>query len=187
MAFDRLVHPHFHADQRMMQQVAADLIGTIGEIAGGEQQARRADAIGGDDDDPGALELRLAGIAVDEQRAGGAAVAALLDPQHARVGAQLGAGGERLRPDRQRELAHRAARATVTNAATVAARPAIVIFRDHAGFRRPPVPAKLVERLRKAARRPSVKGRYSVGQASRDGMAGSPASPLTPIDRSASS
>ena len=48
---ERLVDPHLAGDERVVEQVAADLVGAVGEIVGGEEQPRRADAVGGEDDD----------------------------------------------------------------------------------------------------------------------------------------
>ena len=66
MALNRLVDPELGGDQRVMEKVAPDLIGRIGEIVGGEQEAWRSDAVGGDDDNFRALELGAARVAVDE-------------------------------------------------------------------------------------------------------------------------
>ncbi len=160
---ERLLHPDLGGDQRVVQQVAPDLVGGVGEVVRRQQQARRADAVGREDDHVGRLEVPLAGDAVDIDGAGRPPVASCLDPQHARIGAQLDAGLQRLRPDRDRELAHRAARAAVADAAAVAGRPAVIVPRDHAGRHRPPVPAEPVERLAPAAAHAALIGSGGVG------------------------
>ena len=71
MALDRLVDPELGGDQRVMEKVASDLIGRIGEIVGGEKKARRANAVGRDDDKLRALEFGAARVAVDEMNARG--------------------------------------------------------------------------------------------------------------------
>ena len=91
--------------------------------------------------------MAAAGVAVDIFGAGGAAVPALLDPEHAGIGAELDAGLEGLRPHRHRVFAHRVARAAAADAAAVAGGPAVIVLRDHARRHRPPVPAELVEGL----------------------------------------
>src|SRR3984957_1386984 len=88
MALDRLVDPELGGDQRVMEKVAPDLIGRIGKIVGGEQEARRPDAIGRDDDKLRALELDAARIAVDETDARGPSIRPLLDLGRARKGSQ---------------------------------------------------------------------------------------------------
>ena len=122
---ERLVDPHLAGDQRVVHQVAADLVGAVGEVAGHQQQPRRADAVAGDDDDvraPGSGGARSAGR-IDGSRRAAAAIG--LDALDARPGAQLDAGRQRLGPDRERELAHRAARAAADAAgAAVAGRAA---------------------------------------------------------------
>src|ERR1700722_8518158 len=120
MALDGLVDPEFGGDQRMMEKVASDLIGRIGEIVGGEQEARCPDAVGRDDDKFRALELDAARVAVDEMDARGPPVRPLLDLERARIRAQPRSGKKGLGPYGDRELAHRTARAAVADAATVA-------------------------------------------------------------------
>src|ERR1700733_10412547 len=147
MALDRLVDPELGGDQRVMEKVAPDLIGRISEIVGGKQEARRPDAVGGDDNKFRALEFGAARVAVDEVDAGGPPIRSLLDLERARIRAQPCSSKKGLGPYRERELAHRAARATVANATAVAGRAAVIVLRDDAGFGRPPVPAELVEGL----------------------------------------
>ena len=85
MRGDRLLHPDVSGDQRVVEEVAADLIGRIGEVRG-EQQARRADAVGREDDDVRRLKMALSGNAVEVEGAGRTAVASGLDPHHPRIG-----------------------------------------------------------------------------------------------------
>src|ERR1700728_2393370 len=147
MALDRLVDPELGGDQRVMEKVAPDLIGRIGEIVGGEQKARRANAVGRDDDKLRALEFGAAGVAVNEMDARGPSVRPLLDLERARISPQPRSSKEGLGPYRDREVAHRAARTAVADSAAVAGGPAVVVLRDDAGLGRPPMPAELVEGL----------------------------------------
>src|ERR1700722_9929782 len=145
MALDRLVDPELGGDQRVMEKVAPDLIGRISEIVGGEQEAWRPNAVGRDDDQFCALEFGAARVAVDEMDARGPPVRALLDLKRARIGPQSRSSKQGLRPYRDRELAHGAARAAVPAATAVAARAPVIVFRDDAGLGGPPMPAELVE------------------------------------------
>src|ERR1700722_14705777 len=88
MALDRLGGPELRGDQRMMEKVAPDLIGRIGEIVGGEKEAWSPNAIGGDDDKFRALKFGAARVAVDEMDPRGPSVRPLLDLERARVRAQ---------------------------------------------------------------------------------------------------
>ena len=137
----------------MKHQVLADQAAGIGDTVGEfrryrvQHQARRADAVAGEDDDFGGLKLLLAlGIIIDH--AGGHAVCVdrdLANPAHR---AQLDAGADRMRPigDVGAGLgALRAARQAV--AEVDAARPPLVVRRGDRRVRRPPVPAELVHRL----------------------------------------
>src|SRR5258708_7172796 len=135
----------------MMEKVAPDLIGRIGEIVGGEQEARRADAVGGDDDKLCALELDAARVAVDEVDAGGPSIRTVLDLERAGIRPQPRSRKQGLGPYRNRELAHRAARTTVADPAAVAGRAPVIVLRDDAGLGGPPMPAELVEGLGKPA------------------------------------
>src|ERR1700683_2036756 len=130
-----------------MQKVAPDLIGRIGKIVGGEQEAWRPNAVGRDDDKLAALELRGARVAGDEMNACGPSVRSLLDLERACIGAQPRSREEGLGPYRERELAHRAARATVADPAAVARGGPTMVLRDAAGLGSPPMPAELVEGL----------------------------------------
>src|ERR1700690_2437383 len=170
MALDRLVDPELGGDQRVMEKVASDLIGRIGEIVGGEKKARRPDTVGRDDDKLRALEFDAAGVAVNEMDARGPSVRPLLDLERARISPQPRSSKEGLGPYRDRELAHRAARAAVADPAAVASRAAVIVLRDDAGLGGPPMPAELFD--------------GPVGHGSRGGMAGSPARPLVPMRRS---
>ena len=146
MRAERLVDPHLAGDQRVVQQVAAYLVGAVGEVAGHQQKPRRADSIAGNDDDIRLLDVAEPGPPVDIDRAGGAAAAIGLDALNARPGAQLDAGRQRLGPDRDRELAHRAAWAAADAAgAAIAGRAPVIVGGDDAGGHWPPVPAKAVE------------------------------------------
>ena len=87
----------------MEHQVLADQAGRIGqpvrEAAGDrvQQQPRRADAVAGDDDDLGRLELLDAVLVViDDAR--GHAVLVGQDLAHAAMGLELDAGADRVRP-----------------------------------------------------------------------------------------
>ena len=137
----------------MQHQVLADQAGGVGEPVGKprrrrvQQQARRADAVAGQDHDLGRLEL-LAPVGVVVDRAGRHAVLVGGDLAHPAARAQLDAGADRERPvgDVGAGLgALRAARRAVTE--VDAARPALVVGRGDAGVGRPPVPAELVHRL----------------------------------------
>src|SRR5882757_1063403 len=88
MALNRLVDPELGGDQRVMEKVAPDLIGRIGEIVGGEQESWRPNAVGRDDDKLRALELDAARVAVDEMDARGPSARPLLDLERARIRAQ---------------------------------------------------------------------------------------------------
>src|ERR1700722_14940334 len=147
MALDRLVDPELGGDQRVMQKVAPDLIRRIGEIVGGEEEAWRSDAVGRDDDKFRALKLRAARVAVDEMDARGPSVGPLLDLERARIGPQPRSRKQGLGPYRERELAHRAARAAVADATAVAGGAAIIVLRDDTSLGGPPMPAELVEGL----------------------------------------
>src|SRR5882757_9897407 len=122
MTLDRLIDPELGGDQRVMEKVAPDLIGRIGEIVGGEQKAWRPDAVGRDDDKLCALEFGAARVAVDKMDACGPSIRPLFDLERARIRAQPRPSKEGLRPYRDRELAHRTARAAVADSATVAGR-----------------------------------------------------------------
>src|SRR5580692_3312370 len=147
MALDGLVDPELGGDQRVMEKVAPDLIGGISEIVGGEQEAWRPNAVGRDDDQFRALEFGAARVAVDEMDAGGPPIRPLLDLESARIGPQSRSSKQGLRPYRDRELAHRAARAAVADATAVAGGAAVIVLRDDAGLGGPPMPPKLVEGL----------------------------------------
>src|SRR3984957_10043868 len=75
----------------------------------------------------------------------GPAVRALLDLKRARIRAEPRSRKKRLGPYRERELAHRAARAAVADAAAVAGGAAVIVLRDDASLGGPPMPAELVE------------------------------------------
>src|SRR5580692_1452716 len=77
----------------------------------------------------------------------GPAVRALLDLKRARIRAEPRSRKKGLGPYRERELAHRAARASVADPAAVAGRAAVIVLRDDAGLGGPPMPAELVEGL----------------------------------------
>src|ERR1700722_3432514 len=147
MALDRLVDPELGGDERVMEKVAPDLIGRIGKIVGGEQEAWRPDAIGRDDDKFRALELDAARVAVDEMDARGPSIGPLLDLERARIGSQPRSRKQGLGTYRDRKLAHRAARAAVADPAAVAGGAAVIVLRDDAGLGGPPMPTKLVEGL----------------------------------------
>src|SRR6202044_46417 len=69
------------------------------------------------------------------------------DLERARISPQPRSSKEGLGPYRDRELAHRAARAAVADPAAVASRAAVIVLRDDAGLGGPPMPAELVEGL----------------------------------------
>jgi len=103
VAVERLVGVAVDQGIRVEHQVAAHLAGRVGESvgeAGGggiQQEARRADAIAGDDDHLRRLELLDAvGIVVD--RARGHAVFIRGDFAHSAARAQFDAGADRVRP-----------------------------------------------------------------------------------------
>ena len=84
-----------------MHQVATNLIGAIGEVVREQEQARRADAVAGHDNDIRRLQILGAGQPVAIERAFRRSGRIALDPFDPRMGAQLDAGTERLRPDGQ--------------------------------------------------------------------------------------
>src|SRR3984957_3247589 len=98
MALNRLVDPELRGDQRVMEKIAPDLIGRIGEIVGGEQEAWRPDAVGRDDDKLRALEFDAAGVAVDEMDARGPPIRPLLDLERTGIRAQPRPSKEGLGP-----------------------------------------------------------------------------------------
>ena len=187
MAVDRLVDPDLGPDQRVVQQVAADLVGLVGEVVRRQQQPRRADAVGGDDHDLGRLELGAAGLAVDvdarrwrarpgpsRSAAPGRGCAARCRPPApwARSTANTCSStraGSRCRCRSRCSRAGRHSPREITPAS--------------AGHQCQPRWSKAWDRRRAAL----VKGSGPVGQESRGGIAGSPARPLTPIMRSAAS
>ncbi len=134
----------------MEHQVLADQAGRIGEpvreTAGDrvQQQPRRADAIAGDDNDLGRLELLDAVlVVVDDARSH--AVLVGQDLAHPAMRLDLDARADRVRPigDVSRGLgALRAGRRAM--AEIDAARPALVVHRRDRGVGWPPVPAELV-------------------------------------------
>ncbi len=181
----RLLDPELAGDERMVHEVAADLVGAVGEVVGHQQQARRADAVGGEDHHVGRLEVPRPGAPIDVDRPGEAAVLAALEALDAGLRAQVDARLQRLRPDRERELAHRAARAAGNAArAAVAGGPPVVILRDHARRDRPPVPAEPVERAcQPAADRAQRQRRRRVALVRRHRrIAGEPAHADDPVD-----
>ena len=115
-----------------------------------QHQPRRADAVAGDDDDFGRLEMLLAfAVVVDD--AGRHAVLVERDLADAAERAQLDAGADRMRPigDVGRGLgALRAARRAVAEIDAAAA--AVIVGRGDRRVGRPPVPAELVHRLAEA-------------------------------------
>src|ERR1700728_1440485 len=147
MALDRLVDPELGGDQRVMEKVTPNLIGRIGEIVGGEQEAWRPDSVGRNDDKLRTLELDAARVAVDEMDARGPSIGPLLDLERARIGSQPCSRKQGLGPYRDRELAHRAARAAVADPAAVAGGAAVIVLGDDASLGGAPKPAELVERL----------------------------------------
>src|SRR5262249_40922375 len=92
MRSDRLLDPDVGRDEGMVKEVTADLVRGIGEVVRSQEQAGRADAVGGDDDHVGGLKVPLAGRAIDVNGTGGPAVAAGLDPEDARIDPEIGAG-----------------------------------------------------------------------------------------------
>ena len=169
----------------MVHEVAADLVGAVGEVVGHQQQARRADAVGGEDHHVGRLEVARPGAPVDVDRPGEAAVLAALEALDAGLRAQVDARLQRLRPDRERELAHRAARAAGNAArAAVAGGAPVVVLRDDARRDRPPVPAEPVERAgQPAADRAQRQRRRRVAIVRRHRrIAGEPAHADDPVD-----
>ena len=145
-----------HLRPGMQHQVPADLAAGIGQPvgkpAGGgvQQQARRADAVAGQDHHFRRLEpFHTIGIVVD--RAGGHAVFVGGDLPHPAARAQFHAGANRLRPvgDIDAGLgALRAARRAVTE--VDARRAPVILGGGNGGVGRPPVPAQLVHRPRVA-------------------------------------
>ncbi len=113
-----------------------------------QQQPRRADAVAGDDDDFGGLEL-LDAILVIVHDAAGHAVLIGRDLAHPAMRAQLDACAQRHRPVGDVRARLRALRATRRAVAEIdAARPPLIIDGRNRGIGRPPVPAELVHGLR---------------------------------------
>ena len=159
IAVERLVDIAVGQRIGVEHQVLADQPDGIGDAVGEfrrhriQHQARRADAVAGEDDDFGRLEMLLAlGVVIDH--AGGHAVLVDRDLANPAARAQLDAGADRMRPigDVGRGLgALRAARRAV--AEIDAAPAAVVIGGGDGGVGRPPVPAELVHRLAEARAR----------------------------------
>ena len=142
-------------EHQVLAEQPAGIGQAVGESAGGgvQQQPRCADAVAGDDDDLGRLEL-LDAVDVVIDHAGRHAVFAGGDLAHAAIGAQFDTGADGVRPvgdvgARLRPLgAGRRAMAEID-----AGRAAVVFGGGDRGVGRPPMPAELVHRLRRSWRR----------------------------------
>ena len=137
----------------MEHQVLADQTAGIGQPVGKprrrriEQQARRADAVAGQDDHLRRLEpLHPVGVVID--RARGHAVFVGGDFAHPAARAQFDPGADGMRPVGDVGARLRTLGAAGRAMAEIdARRPPVVLGRRDRGVRWPPVPAKLVHRL----------------------------------------
>ena len=117
MRGERVLHPYLRDDQRVVHQVAADLVAGIGEAVGvarrfrQQQQPRCADAVAGHHDNIGLLQNAVAGRAVDIDRAARVAQRVEFDPLDPGTGAQFGAGVQCGGPQHLRHVGQGTARA----------------------------------------------------------------------------
>ena len=151
---------------------------------GQQQPPRAADAVGGEDHHVGVLLHPRARRAVDIDGAGGPPVRPGLDPLHLRAGPQLRPGRQRLGPQRDRHLRHRAARAAGgAVAAAVAGGAPVIAFGDNPGRHRPPMPIEPLEALRDGpAAGPHRQGAERTRRPRRQpGVAGRPAYAHQPV------
>ena len=151
VAAEGLVEDAAHHRVGMEHEVPPDEPTAVGEPVGEprrarvQQEPRRADAVGGQDD-RARLLLAHAPVAVVVEDAVGAPVRAERDLAHAGPRHEARAGGERLRPVGDVGARLGAGRAAeVARAAVDAGAAAVVVAREDRAVRRPPVPAEAVE------------------------------------------
>ena len=151
----RRIDPALHHAEGVVHQVAAHLVRTVGEplrmrrALRQQEEARRADAVGGKDHDVRRLDMTHTCVSLDVDHAGGTARGIGLDALDPAVGAEFDACGQRPRPVGHCHVVERAARATaLARTAIVAGEAAVVSLREDRTRHGPPVPAELIEAAR---------------------------------------
>ena len=151
VAAERPIEDPAHERVRMEHEVPADQAAPIGQPVGEprrarvQQEPRRADPVGGQDD-RARLLLAQASLAIVVERPVGPPVRAERDLAHAGARLEARAGRERLGPVGDVGARLRPGRAAeVAGAAVDAGAAAVVVAREDGAVRRPPVPAETIE------------------------------------------